>query len=219
VVEALQIGLSLIGAQGGWGNFKAFRDTFDFFGAQSPVAKNQIAVWPMEDWFLNVAARETPNAEVAVRPFVDRAGNPLTFASGSAWVIPKGARNPDAACTFAKTMTATDTWFAAAKARVDQRKADNEAFTGLYTGNVSADKRIMDELYRPSGNRRFDDAVQTILSVQDKGFSLPASPAGAEFDKAWYDAANRALSGQGDARAALNRAQQEASAALAKAAG
>jgi multiple sugar transport system substrate-binding protein len=219
VAEALQTGLSLIDAQGGWGNFKAFRDTFDFFGAQSPVAKNQIAVWPMEDWFLNVAARETPNAEVAVRPFVDRAGNPLTFASGSAWVIPKGAKNPDAACTFAKTMTATDTWVAAAKARVDQRKADNEAFTGLYTGNVNADKRIFDELYRPSGNKRFDDAVQTILSVQDKGFSLPASPAGAEFDKAWYDAVNRALSGQGDAGAALRRGQQEAASALAKAAG
>jgi multiple sugar transport system substrate-binding protein len=219
VAEALRTGLSLIQAQGGWGNFKAFRDTFDFFGAQSPLAKNQIAVWPMEEWFLNVAARETPKAELAVRPFVDRGGNPLTFASGSAWVIPKGAKNPDAACTFAKTMTATDTWYAAAKARVDQRAKDNEPFTGLYTGNIEADKRIFAELYEPSGNQRFDDAVQTILSVQDKGFSLPASPAGAEFDKAWYDAANRALSGGGDGSAELARGQREASTALTRAAG
>ncbi|MDG4824843.1 extracellular solute-binding protein [Asanoa sp. WMMD1127] len=219
VAEALATGLSLIRDQGGWGKFKAFRDTFDFFGAQSPLAKNQIAVWPMEDWYLNVAGRETPKAELAVRPFVDRSGNPITFASGSAWVVPKGAKNPDAACTFAKTMTATDTWYAAAKVRADKRAAEKTPFTGLYTGNIEADKRIFAELYKPSGNQRFDDAVQTILSVQDKGFSLPASPAGAEFDKAWYDAANRALSGGGDGSAELARGQQEASAALSRAAG
>ena len=219
VAEALTTTLALIEAQGGWGAFKSFRDTFDFFGKESPLAKGQIAVWPMEDWFLNVAARETPQVELAVRPFVDRQGQPITFASGSAWVIPKGAKNPDAACTFAKEMTATDTWVEAAKTRIAKRKAEGQPFTGLYTGNLQADKRIFDEVYQRSGNKRFDDAVQTILSVQDKGFSLPASPAGAEFDKAWYDAVNRALAGEQDVPAALARGQREAAAALARAAG
>ncbi|SCF41376.1 extracellular solute-binding protein [Micromonospora mirobrigensis] len=218
VVEALTTGVKLISDQGGFGKFKSFRDTFDFFGAKNPLATNQIVAWPMEEWFLNQAAKNSPKAELVVKPFVDRQGKPLTMSSGQAWVITKGAKNPDAACAFVKTMTATDTWFAAAKARAEARKAAGQPFTGVYTGNAEADKKIFDELYQPTGNKRFDDAVATIRSVQEAGFAMPASPAGAEFDKAWYDAVNRVLAGQEQPEAALRRAQQEATAALDKAA-
>ncbi|WP_431974645.1 extracellular solute-binding protein [Micromonospora haikouensis] len=218
VVEALTTGLKLIQDQGGFGRFKSFRDTFDFFGAQNPLTKNQIAAWPMEEWFLNQAAKNSPKAELVVKPFVDRQGRPLTMSSGQAWVIPKGAKNPDAACAFAKQMTAADTWFAAAKARAEARRAAGQPFTGVWTGNEAADKRIFDELYRPTGNKRFDDAVATIRSVQDVAFAMPASPAGQEFDKAWYDAVNRVLAGQQQPAEALARAQREATAALDRAA-
>ncbi|MDO3685615.1 extracellular solute-binding protein [Micromonospora sp. C28ISP2-4] len=218
VVEALTTGVGLIQAQGGWGKFKSFRDTFDFFGAQNPLAKNQIAAWPMEEWFLNQAAKNSPDAELVVKPFVDRQGKPLSLSSGQAWVITKGAKNPEAACAFVKQMTATDTWLAAARARAEARKAANLPFTGLWTGNTSADKKIFDEVYKPTGNKRFDDAVQTIRQAQDAAFAMPASPAGAEFDKAWTDAVNRVLSGQEQPAQALDRAQREATAALDKAA-
>ncbi|MCG5467149.1 extracellular solute-binding protein [Micromonospora sp. LAH09] len=218
VVEALTTGVNLIQQQGGWGKFKSFRDTFDFFGAQNPLTQKQIVAWPMEEWFLNQAAKNSPNAELVVKPFVDRQGKPLTQSAGQAWVVTKGAKNPDAACAFVKQMTATDTWVAAAKARVDARKAAGQPFTGLYTANAIADKKIFDELYQPTGNKRFDDAVATIRSVQDAAFAMPASPAGAEFDKAYYDAVNRVLAGQAQPAQALQRAQQEATAALDKAA-
>ncbi|WP_439427518.1 extracellular solute-binding protein [Micromonospora sp. LA-10] len=219
VVEALTTGVALIQAQGGWGKFKSFRDTFDFFGAQNPLAKNQIAAWPMEEWFLNQAAKNSPDAELVVKPFVDRQGKPLSLSSGQAWVISKGAKNPEAACAFVKQMTATDTWLAAAGARAQARKAANLPFTGLWTGNTAADKKIFDEVYKPTGKKRFDDAVQTIRQAQDAAFAMPASPAGAEFDKAWTDAVNRVLSGQEQPAQALERAQREATAALDKAAG
>ncbi|AYF27454.1 sugar ABC transporter substrate-binding protein [Micromonospora tulbaghiae] len=218
VVEALTTGVGLIQAQGGWGKFKSFRDTFDFFGAQNPLAKNQIAAWPMEEWFLNQAAKNSPDAELVVKPFVDRQGKPLSLSSGQAWVITKGAKNPEAACAFVKQMTAADTWLAAARARAEARKAANLPFTGLWTGNTTADKKIFDEVYKPTGNKRFDDAVQTIRQAQDAAFAMPASPAGAEFDKAWTDAVNRVLSGQEQPAQALDRAQREATAALDKAA-
>ncbi|MFY1691918.1 ABC transporter substrate-binding protein [Plantactinospora sp. WMMB782] len=218
VLEALRTAYGLVQRQAGWDRFKGFRDTFDFFGADSPLARHQIGVWPMEDWFLNLAAKNTPDAELVVKPFVDRQGNPLTLVSGQAWAIPKGAKNPEAACEFAKRMTATDTWVAAAKARVAARQASGAPFTGLYTGNVEADRRIMSEVYRPSGNPRFDQAVQTIVSVQEHAFTIPASRAGAEFDKAWMDAVNRVLSGQSEPAEALRRAQSEATAALDRAA-
>ncbi|RLP91958.1 MULTISPECIES: extracellular solute-binding protein [unclassified Micromonospora] len=218
VIEALTTGVNLIQQQGGWGRFKSFRDTFDFFGAQNPLSKNQIVAWPMEEWFLNQAAKNSPNAELVVKPFVDRQGKPLTQSGGQAWVITKGAKNPDAACAFVKQMTATDTWMAAAKARADARKSAGLPFTGIYTANTDADRKIFEELYQPTGNKRFDDAVATIRSVQDAAFALPASPAGAEFDKAYYDAVNRVLAGQEQPAQALRRAQQEATAALDKAA-
>ncbi|MFI6133588.1 extracellular solute-binding protein [Micromonospora sp. NPDC051141] len=219
VVEALTTGVKLVQDQGGWGKFKSFRDTFDFFGAQNPLAKNQMVAWPMEEWFLNQAAKNTPKAELVVKPFVDRQGQPLSMSSGQAWVITKGAKNPEAACAFVKQMTATDTWLAAARARAEARKAANLPFTGLWTGNTAADKKIFDEVYQPTGNKRFDDAVAAVRQAQDVAFAMPASPAGAEFDKAWTDAVNRVLSGQQQPAEALARAQQEATAALDKAAG
>ncbi|MCL7456866.1 hypothetical protein M8I35_06695 [Micromonospora sp. MSM11] len=41
--------------------------------------------------------------------------------------------------------------------------------------------------------------------MQDVAFAMPASPAGAEFDKAWTDAVNRVLSGQAQPAEALAR--------------
>ena len=60
--------------------------------------------------------------------------------------------------------------------------------------------------------------MDTIRSAQEAAFAMPASPAGAEFDKAWTDAVNRVLSGQAQPQQAMERAQQEATAALDKAA-
>ncbi|SCF46589.1 hypothetical protein GA0070216_12024 [Micromonospora matsumotoense] len=53
------------------------------------------------------------------------------MVNGQAWVIPKGAKNPDVACTFAKTMTATDTWVTTAQARLPAGKAQNLPLTGV----------------------------------------------------------------------------------------
>src|SRR2546423_11589649 len=46
-VQALTFAYSLIKAHGGWNRFKAFRDTWDFFGADNQVAKDQIGAWPI----------------------------------------------------------------------------------------------------------------------------------------------------------------------------
>jgi multiple sugar transport system substrate-binding protein len=110
----------------------------------------------MEDWYLNVLAEASPNVDLTVTPFKDRQGNPVTFMTGSAWAIPKGAKNPAAACQFAKTMTEASTWVAAAKARVADRAKKKLPFTGLYSGNKVADEQIFGEIYKPTDNPRFD---------------------------------------------------------------
>jgi multiple sugar transport system substrate-binding protein len=219
VVEALTTTAGIVQADGGWNKLKSLRDSFDFFGAKNQFAKDQLGAFPMEDWYLNVLAEASPDVDISVTPFKDRQGNPLTFVTGSAWAIPKGAKNPTAACRFAKTMTEASTWVAAAKARSAARAKKNLPFTGLYSGNKAADEQVFGQVYKPSGNAKFDDAVQTVLSVQDVAFATPPSPAAAEFQKAWQDAVNRVLAGQMEPAAALERAQREAQAALDKAAG
>jgi multiple sugar transport system substrate-binding protein len=219
VVEALTTTAAIVQANGGWNRLKGLRDSFDFFGAKNQFARDQLGAFPMEDWYLNVLAESSPQVDISVTPFKDRQGNPLTFATGSAWAIPKGAKNPDAACRFAKTMTEASTWVAAARARAEARAKENLPYTGTYSGNKVADEQIFGEVYKPSGEAKFDEAVQAVLQVQDVAFATPPSPAAAEFQKAWQDAVNRVLTGELEPAAALERAQGEAQAALDKAAG
>ncbi len=217
-VQALAFVQRLVAAAGGYADLKAFRDTFDFFGAKNEFAQDQLGAMPMEDWYLNVLAGASPNAPVVVRPFLDRTGKPLTYATGQAWAVPKGAGNLTAACQFMKTMTATDTWVAAATAKAAARAAAGKPYTGTYTANVEADRRIASEVYRPSGIAWLDDGVRVLQQAQGEAFSLPASPANAEVKKAWTAAVNAVLEGRATPQEALARAQQEAQQALDKAA-
>ncbi len=213
-IEALEFTAGLHEAAGGRGPFMAFRDTWDFFGAQNQVAANQIGAWPMEQWYVNVLVESSPDAPVAFAPFLDRQGNPLSFATGSAWAIPTGAANPEAACAWMATMTSADTWYAAASERASLRADEGRTYTGTYTGNLAADERIFGELVQDSGNEAFDNGVDVILQVQDAAFSIPANPAGAQVRQAWTDAVNRVLNGEQTAEEALTQAQEEAQAAL-----
>lgn len=214
VIEALEFAVSIYDAQGGFAAMKAFRDTWDFFGANNQVAADQIGFWPMEQWYMSFLAGVSPDAPVAFKAFTDKDGNPLTYVTTSAYAIPVGSKNPEAACAFAKTVTSVGAWVAAAQARADIRASKGTPNTGVYTGNAAADAAIFPAIVKPSGNQTFDDAVNMTLSLQDHGFTMPANPAGAEFQQAWQDAVNRVLNGEQDAKTSLDQAQQEAQAAL-----
>jgi multiple sugar transport system substrate-binding protein len=168
---------------------------------------------PFEQWYVNVLNDVSPDAPMAFDTVRDTSGSPLAFASGSAWAIPKGSAHPEAACRFAKTMTTTDTWLKAAEARIKLRKKDGGLFTGLLTGNAEADQKIHD-LIKPSGDATWDSAIKAIYEANDHTFSMPANPAGEEFEAAWQDAVNRVLNGQQDPKDALGQAQKEAQQAL-----
>lgn len=214
IISALEYTVGLIGKQGGWGSFKAFRDSFDLFGEKNPFAADQLAAFPMEDWYLNVLADVSPDAEFTVKPFTDEQGKAIDWVTGSAWAIPAAAKHKDQACTWIKTMTDSQTWIAAAQARVDKRKAEGKPFTGVYTGNEVADEKIFGELVQLGDTPVYDKAVKGVLEAQESAFSLPASPASSEFETAWKDAVNRVLSGQQSPADAMKQAQQEAQTAL-----
>ena len=217
-VAALTFAYSLIRAHGGWGPFKSFRDTWDFFGAGNQVAKDQIGAWPMESFYYSTLAQNSPNVSITAMPFLNRKGGAIDYISGNAWAIPKGAKNPDLACTWMKTMTSTAAWVKAAKVRFDAQKLKNRPFTGIYTANVVADRKVYEDVYQKMGNPQFDNAVSLLVNQRKYGFTIPASPAGAEFQQAWMDAVNRVLAGSQTPKQALDQAQKEAQAAIDKAA-
>jgi multiple sugar transport system substrate-binding protein len=212
-IEALQFAVSLIDEQGGWDKFKAFRDTWDFFGSKNEYARNQVGAFPMEDWYYNVLATNSPSVKITAKPFTDRQGNPIDWETGSAWAIPKGSKHVQLACEWAKTMTEVSSWVAAAKARLAANAKQHLPFTGLYTANTKADEEIMSKLYKPSGTE-FDAAVNAVQQVQSHAFSVAASPGGAEVTAAWTNAVNRVLAGQQSPAAALKQAQREAQQAI-----
>jgi multiple sugar transport system substrate-binding protein len=221
VGEALDYAVSLIKAHGSPADFLDFRANGpggkDFFGETNQFASDTLGAFPMEEWYLNVLASVSPKEGVSFAPFKDRQGNPITFASGSAWVIPTAAKNKDAACEFMRVITLPDTWFAAAKARADIRAKDGEPFTGTYTANTLADQRIFSELVNKDTAGSYYDGVQLVLQNQDKAINLPVTPAAEEFNRIWQDAVNRVLNEGVTSTDALAQAQTDAQAAIDKA--
>ena len=213
VVEALEFAVGIYEDQGGFSAVKAYRDSADFFGEGNQFAVGSLGAMPMEQWYVNVLNEVSPDAPMAFETVKTRQGEPLAFASGSAWAIPKGSKNPEAACRFARVMTDTASWVKAAEERVRLREAEGGTFTGLLTGNVEADEQIR-ELVEPSGDAEWDSAVEVIYEANEHTFALPANPAGEEFETAWQDAVNRVLNGQQEPAEAMAQAQEEAQAAL-----
>ena len=218
VAEALQFTVDLINAQGGGTDFLEFRNDpsayGDFFGPENQWVMGTVGAFPMEQWYLNVMAENSPDAPVVARPFVTREGEPITLQDGNAWAITSVSDNPDAACAFIASMVSTDAWVAAASARLDERTADNLPSTGVYTGNREADEIIFSEYVELDEFPQFQEMVDVVLEGQETAFGFPPSPAGQEFIDAVNDAVNRVISGEVDVETALADADAEAQAAI-----
>jgi multiple sugar transport system substrate-binding protein len=212
--KALAFTTAVINAEGGWNKFVAYRNTFDFFGKGNPLAKDQLAMWPMESFIYNVFANNTPTQAIQAKFFTNQKGGPITVLSGNGWVIPKGSKNFADACSFMKAVTSVGAWEFAGKKRYDARKLAGQAFTGLYTANAVADKKLYEDIYHATGNPAYDDAVKILVNASKYGFELPPTPAGAQFSNAYNSAVQRVLTGQQSIKAALAQAQKEAQAAI-----
>lgn len=212
VLEALEWAVGIYDTQGGFSAVKAYRDSADFFGEGNQFATNVLGAMPMEQWYVNVLNDVSPDAPVTFDTVRDRNGEPLAYASGSAWIIPSGAENPAAACRFARVMTSLDAWQAAADARLAARNEEGKAFTGILTGNTEADAMIRD--MTTADAEPWATAVEKMYEANDSTFSLPANPADAEFKSAMFDAVNAVLNGQKEPADALAEAQEKAQSAL-----
>ena len=215
--KALAFTTAVINAEGGWNKFVAYRNTFDFFGGQNPLVKDQMGMWPMESFIYNVFANNSPKQPIAARYFTNRKGGPISFFSGNGWVIPKGSSNFADACAYMKAVTSVDAWSVAGAKRMAVRRAANppQAFTGLYTANAVADKKLYEDVYHVTGGgAQYDSVVKYLVNASKYGFELTPTPAGSQFPTAYNSAVQRVLTGQQSIAAALAQAQKEAQDAI-----
>ena len=218
VLEALEFTKGLIDAHGTVSEFLDFRNSVelngDFFGSPNQFDLGTEAAFPMQQWYLNVAAENSPDTELTVTPFLTREGEPITFQDGQGWAIVEGTDNFEGACAFITSMVATDAWVAAAETRQAQREEEGLPFTGVYSGNSEADEIIFGEMVDLSEFPTFDAAVQAVLEAQENAYAIPNSAASEEFRQIVLDAIDQALTGAATPEEALQAADEEAQAAL-----
>ncbi len=217
VAEALDYAVSLITAHGTAPSFFDFRGTGPgsaFFGPENQFTEDSVGAFPMEQWYLNVLANDTPDEEISFQPFKDRNGENISFSGGSALAIPSSAKNKDAACEYMKVITEADAWIAAAEARAEMRAADGQAFTGVYSGNSLADEVIFGEIVTEESAGAYYEGVQLVQETADVAFSLPPNAAAEEFTRIWQEAVQRVMNEGVAATEALAQADQEAQAAI-----
>lgn len=211
-IEALEWAVGIYESQGGFSAVKAFRDSADFFGEGNQFAADELGAMPMEQWYINVLNDVSPDAPMAFDTVRTPEGEPIAFAGGQAWAVPAGGENGTAACRYATTMTAVDSWVAAAEERKSAREDEGGVFTGVLTGNTVADEEIRGLL--GDAEDPWQQGIDAMYEANEAAVSMPANPADAEFTRIWTDAINDVLAGGTEPADALAGAQEEAQAAL-----
>ncbi|KJL47900.1 hypothetical protein RS84_01528 [Microbacterium hydrocarbonoxydans] len=204
-------------AQGGFAAVKSFTDSFDTFGDKNQFVAGQVGAQVNAQWYPNVLSPYVDQLDLEAVPFRNADGEPFSVASGTAFVVPVGAKNPAAACAWMIGLTSDDAWMAAGEARAKTRADEGGINTGLFTGSPDADKAIRDKWVVDSGNPGFDQVISTYYDVVDYGQSFGSSPAGQEIQNELNNAVTAALLGDKSPEDALADAQQAAMRAYEKA--
>lgn len=216
-VAGIEMLKKIMDAQGGFAAVKSFTDSFDTFGDNNQYVAGQVGAQVNAQWYPNVLSPYVDQLDLEAVPFRDSSGEPFSVASGTAFVVPAGAKNPAAACAWMIGLTSDDAWMAAGEARAQTRAEDGGINTGLFTGSPDADKAIRDEWVVESGNPGFDQVIATYYDVVDYGQSFGSSPAGQEIQNELNNAITAALLGDKSPEDALADAQQAAMRAYEKA--
>jgi len=197
-------------AQGGWASVKSFTGSFDTFGDNNQYVADEVGAQVNAQWYPNVLSPYMDEVELQAVPFYSADGEPFSVASGTSFVVPVGAQNPEAACAWMLDLTSTDGWMAAGEARAQTRAEDGGVNTGLFTGSPEADQQIRDEWVVPSGNEGFDQVISTYYDVLDYGQTFGASPAGQDIQNELNNAITATLLGEQSPEDALADAQAAA---------
>ncbi|WP_219337173.1 hypothetical protein, partial [Bacillus velezensis] len=96
---------------------KPITDAFDTFGDNNQYVAGQVGAQVNAQWYPNVLSPYVDKLQLEAVPFRSADGKPFSVASGTAFVIPAGAKNPAAACAWMVGLTSDEAWDAAGDAR------------------------------------------------------------------------------------------------------
>ena len=210
-VTALTWLKKIFDAEGGYDKATSFKNTFDYFGNDNQFATDQVAAEFNQQWYPNVLTGNTAGVDISAIPLMNPSGQPIGAADGDAFAIPTNAKNPNAACAWAIAMTSDAAWVTATKARLKTVAAtDGAFFTGLFTGSKTADKIIIDQYQKSTGNAGFDATIKAYEDSLQNGVNLGSSPAGLEINTELQNAVVPALEGGKTVKQALSDAQAAA---------
>lgn len=207
-VKALEYLKAINDAQGGYAKVKSLSDSFDTFGAGNQYVKNQVGAQINAQWYVNVLVPFADQINISAVPFKNQDGKPFAVASGTAFVIPTGAKNANAACAWMVDLVTDGAWKAAGAARAQTIAAKPGGInTGLFTGSPSADKMNRETYVKPTGNAGFDETINTFYEAVGAGKSPGASPAGQTVKTELLNAVTSSLLGEKSPQKALSDAQ------------
>ncbi|VTR77734.1 ABC transporter substrate-binding protein [Cellulomonas hominis] len=209
-VAGIELLKQITDAQGGFAKVKSFTDSFDTFGDNNQYVADQVGAQVNAQWYPNVLGAYVGQLQIEAVPFLDQEGNPFSVASGTAFVIPAGAENKDAACAWMLNLTSYDAWMAAGEARANTISEEGGLNTGLFTGSPEADQAIRDQYVTETGDAGFDQVISTFYDVVDYGQTFGSSPAGQDIQNELNNAITAALLGDKTPEEALADAQTAA---------
>jgi multiple sugar transport system substrate-binding protein len=210
-IKALEFLKQVFDAEGGYDKATSFKNTFDYFGNDNQFAKDQVGAELNQQWYPNVLTGNTSAVDISATPLIGTTGKALGAADGDALAIPTAAKNKNAACAWALTMTSDEAWVAATKARLAKVASTKGAiFTGLFTGSATADKIITTQYQKSTGIAGFDSTIKAYEAGLANGVNLGSSPAGLQINTELQNAVVPALEGNKTAAAVLKDAQAAA---------
>lgn len=198
-------------AEGGYAKVTSFTNSFNAFGNNNQYVQDQVGAQVNAQWYVNVLTPYVKKVEIGGVPFRSPNGQPYTTSGGTAFVIPTGAKNKDAACAWMLDLTSQQAWMAAGAARAATlAKTPGSINTGLFTGSPAADQAIRAKYVKPSGNSGFNQTISTYYSILSSGKSYGASPAGQAIQTDITNAITSVMLGQKSPQQALQDAQNAA---------
>lgn len=209
-LDALNWLKELMDAQGGYPKVKSFKDSMDVFGDKNQYVRDQVGVQTWAQWYPNVLANNADAVSIEAVPIRDAGGRQLAMAGGTAFAIPKAARNPSAACAWAVNATSTDAWLAAGKARAATVEKKGSIATGLMTGSPAADTAVREQFVKTSDNPDFAQVINTYYSILPDNRTLGSSPVGQQVTQELNNAVVVAMTGEKSTQQALADAQAAA---------
>ena len=212
--KALTVLKQIYDAEGGYAKVTSFTNSFNAFGNNNQYVTDQVGAQVNAQWYVNVLTPYVKKVEIGGVPFKTPSGQPYTTSGGTAFVIPTGAKNKDAACSWMLDLTSQQAWMAAGAARAKTlTKTPGGINTGLFTGSPAADQAIRSTYVKSSGNAGFDQTIATYYSILSSGKSYGASPAGQAIQTDITNAITSVMLGQKTPQQALQNAQNAATTA------